>query len=473
MATNFLDISRNNPGYRDNRVEDYSEVEKRLSAEELRKQASRCMGCGIAFCHGYGCPLFNNIQEFNLAVSENRMKDAYNILSTTSSFPEFTARICPAPCEAACCAGLAADPVAIRQVEYEIIEHAFKNGYVTPRPSRNRTGLRVAIIGSGPAGLTAADHLNKMGHEVVVFEKNANIGGLLRYGIPDFKLDKAVIERRVDILNQEGVFFEAGVEIGFDISADYLRKKFDAICLCVGSEVPRDLVAEGRELAGVHFAMEFLSSQNRVVSGEKPELSICAKGKKVLVIGGGDTGSDCVGTSHRHGAKEVVQIEIMPEPPKERHDSSPWPEWPYSLRTSSSHLEGGKRLWGVMVKKLEGKNGAVKSVTASLCDWELDGAGRPKRPVERPDSKFKIDADLVLLSMGFTGVQKGGIVDQLGIRLSERGVIATDKNLATNITGVFAAGDSVSGPSLVVRAMAAGKNVARCIDSYLKTLLKV
>ena len=432
------------------------------------------MGCGIPFCHGAGCPLGNSIQEFNKAVREKRMRDAYYVLSETSPFPEFTSRVCPALCEAACCAGLSSDPVSIRQIEYNIIENAFRKGYVEPYKPYRHTGMRVAVVGSGPSGLAAADALNRCGHEVVVFERNDNFGGLLRYGIPDFKLKKSAVERRIDVLSSSGILFEGGVEIGSDISAEYLRRKFDAVCLCLGTQVPRGLGENvaGRNLDGVHFALEFLTSQNRVNSGEIDEPTVSAKDKRVLIVGGGDTGSDCMGTAFRQGAKSVVQVEIMPEPPAERHSSTPWPDWPYKLRTSSSHLEGGTRMWAVNVKEIHGKAGAVKSASLVACDWAFDSLGRPKSFTERPNSKFKIEADLILLSMGFTGVDTRGIVDSLGVMLSPRSMIKVDENFSTNIEGVFAAGDSVSGPSLVVRAIQSGKNLARSVDLYLKNLIK-
>lgn len=474
MASEFLNIPRLNLGYRQERVSDFDEVEIRPTIGQIEEQAKRCMGCGIPFCHGSGCPLGNSVQEFNRAAAEGRYRDAYYILSETSPFPEFTSRVCPALCETSCCAGISGEPVTVRQIEYAIIENAFRKGYVEPyKPVRN-TGMRVAVIGSGPAGLAAADALNKCGHEVVVFERNPNFGGLLRYGIPDFKLKKSVVERRIDVLSNSGILFEGGVEIGVDISAEYLRKKFDALCLCLGTQIPRGLGENvaGRDLNGVHYALEFLASQNRVNDGEIAEPEVSAKDKKVLIVGGGDTGSDCMGTAFRQGAKSVTQVEIMPEPPLERHSSTPWPDWPYKLRTSSSHLEGGTRMWGVNVKEIHGSRGMVKSATLTCCDWRFDSAGRPKSFAERPNSKFKIEADLVLLSMGFTGVDTRGVVDSLGVMLTPRGTIGAGSDCATNIEGVFAAGDSVSGPSLVVRAIQSGKNLARCVDSYLKKLIK-
>lgn len=474
MAINFLDIPRLNPGYREGRTADFDEVEIRPSGGQVAEQAKRCMNCGIPFCHGAGCPLDNNIPDFNAAVRENRLRDAYYILSQTSPFPEFTSRICPALCEASCTAGLPSEPVAVRQIEYEIIENAFRRGYVEPFKPRVRTGMRVGVIGSGPSGLAAADALVKKGHEVVVFEKNVNFGGLLRYGIPDFKLRKGIVERRLDVLSSSGITFEGGVEIGSDISAEYLRRKFDALCVCVGTQVPRGFGpnVEGRGARGVHFALEFLSSQNRAVSGESAGLSVSAKGKKVLVVGGGDTGSDCVGTAIRQGAKSVVQVEIMPEPPAARHPSTPWPMWPYKLRTSSSHLEGCERLWAVNVKSVEARGGFARSATLARCEWTFDESGRPRAFSERPGEDFKIDADLILLSMGFTGVGKNGIVEQLGILLNSRSTIAADAGMSTNVEGVFAAGDCVSGPSLVVRAAASGLAAAEKIDAYLNNIIK-
>ena len=474
MATEFIDTARCDPGYREGRTADFMEVEQRLDASAIKEQASRCIGCGIPFCHGAGCPLENLIPEFNRAVREGRMRDAYLILSETSPFPEFTSRVCPALCEASCCAGLPSDAVTIRQIEYAIIENAFAMGYVEPVIPAVRTGMRVAVIGSGPSGLSAAEELNRRGHEVVVFERNVNFGGLLRYGIPDFKLGKSVVERRLDVMRRSGIQFEGGVEIGSDISAEYLRKKFDAVAVCVGTQVPRGLHPgiPGNSLLGVHFAMDFLSSQNRVISGESSELSISAKDKKVLVIGGGDTGSDCVGTSIRQGALCVTQVEIMPEPPEERHASTPWPDWPYKKRTSSSHMEGCTRLWGVNVKRLDGRTGRVRNATFAHCDWEFDSLGRPKSFKDRPGSEFKIEADLVLLSMGFTGVEKSGLVEQLGIQLGPRSMLSVDGSFATNMEGVFAGGDAVNGPSLVVRALKSGKDMAACIDKHLKKIIR-
>lgn len=465
----FLEVDRQDPGYRpkEERVKDFKEVEQRLSDEQIKEQASRCMDCGIPFCHGCGCPLSNMIPEFNDLVYQNKWREALDVLLSTSTFPEFTGRICPALCEASCTLGINADPVSIRQIEVSLVERGFKEGWIKPRVPAKRTGKTVAVIGSGPAGLSVADRLNQMGHEVVVYERDKFCGGLLRYGIPDFKLDKDIVQRRIDLMAEEGIKFETGVDIGKDISGDYLLKKFDAVCITVGARIPRDLPIPGRELDGIHFAMDFLHQQNREVSGEGvTETKISAAGKKVLVIGGGDTGSDCVGTSLRQGCERVIQVEIMPEPPEERHDSTPWPEWPYQKRTSSSHKEGCERIWDVMSTAFVG-DGKLEKVEAVKVEWETDPFGRPVKPVKVEGSEFSIDADLVLLAMGFTGVEQPGMIEQLGVKLGARGGVEVDDNGMASVPGVFAAGDSVVGPSLVVRAMDAGRVLAKNISDYL------
>jgi glutamate synthase (NADPH/NADH) small chain len=466
----FLEVKRKEPGYRPvkERVGDFKEVEQRLSEEEIKKQASRCMDCGIPFCHGSGCPLRNLIPEWNDLVYKNRWKEALDLLLATNNFPEFTGRICPALCEASCTVGINAEPVCIRQVELSLVEKGFKEGYISPKPPKTRSGKRVAVVGSGPAGLAVADELNKMGHLVTVFERDNYAGGLLRYGIPDFKLDKHVVQRRVDLMAAEGVSFETGVHVGLDISAKYLLKRFDAVCITIGARAPRDLKAPGRELAGVHFALDFLWQQNCRVCGQPFDVAdINAAGKKVLVIGGGDTGSDCVGTSVRHGALSVTQIEILPKPPENRADSTPWPAWPYQLRTSSSHKEGCERLWDVATKSFEGENGVLKRVHAIKVAWEFDAHGRPSKMKEIPGSEFVIEADLAFLAMGFTGPERDGILSQFGVEYDKRGNVLTDASLMTTQKGVFAAGDVVSGASLVVRAMAAGRQLADNVDKFL------
>ena len=466
----FLDVERKEPGYRPvaERLKDFKEVETRLSDDEIKKQSSRCMDCGVPFCHGCGCPLSNSIPEFNDLVYRNHWKQALDILLSTNNFPEFTGRVCPALCEASCTVGMHGDPVLIRQIELSVVEKGFQEGYIVPRPPAERTGKKVAVIGSGPAGLAMADQLNKMGHQVTVYERDLSVGGLLRYGIPDFKLDKGVVQRRVDLMAAEGVVFETGIEIGKDISGAYLLKRFDAICLANGAKAPRDLKVPGRELDGIHFAMELLHQQNRRVAGEPvTEKPILAQGRKVLVIGGGDTGSDCVGTSNRHGAVAVTQVELMPCPPEQRSENTPWPQWPYQLRTSSSHKEGCTRRWDVQTKSFEGKDGRVTKANMIKVEWEFDALGRPMKFKEIAGSEFSIDTDLVLLAMGFVGPVKNGLLQELGLEEDARGNVKTDAAFMTSREGVFAAGDVASGASLVVRAIAAGRNLADSVNAFL------
>lgn len=471
MLKDFLQIPRRNPQYRAGRTEDFKDVEIRPSREIVAEQSKRCMGCGIAFCNAYGCPLGNSIPEFNAAVCGGRMEYAYKILSITSPFPEFTSRVCPALCEAACCAGLPSEPTTIKQIEYEIIESAFNDGLVKPHSSAFHSGRRVAVIGSGPAGLACADKLCSLGHEVCVFEKRHRAGGLLRYGIPNFKLEKSVIDRRIALMCEAGITFEYDVDVGSDVSLDFLKRKFDAVALCIGAEEPRDLKIKGRELGGIHFALEFLNSQARFLSGESDSLKISAKDKNVLIIGGGDTGSDCLGTAIRQGAKSVVQIEIMPEPPSSRDSSTPWPMWEYKKRTSSSHLEGGSRMWSVGSSEFSGENGMVCALKAKRLKWTFEN-GRPKTFEEIEGSDFEIKADLVLLCMGFTGVKRGGLVEDSGAELSPCGVLKVSSDFQTSIGGVFACGDAASGASLVVSAIASGRNLAENIDKFFKTNVK-
>ena len=437
------------------RTADFKEVERPLSPEEVQPQVERCLSCGVPFCHGYGCPLGNLVPDQNRSVAHGEMKKAYELLSANSDFPEFTARVCPAICESCCVHQLDEEPVMVRQSEKLIIETAFANGWVVPRPPEKENGLKAAVIGAGPAGLSAAVTLRRKGYKVVVFEKGHDIGGLLRYGIPCFKLDKSVIDRRRKILEAEGIEFRTDTEVGVDVSAAYLARTFAKVVVAIGTPAARDLKIPGREKAGIHLALEFLSRQNRLLTGEIAETDISAAGKRVLVVGGGDTGSDCVGTAIRQGAKSVMQIEIMPKPPESRSPSTPWPQWPYQLRTSSSHLEGCERRWNLNSVKFLGGD-AVTGVEVETVDWDFSLAGKPLKFTPRPGSKETIAADLVLLAMGFTGVSpETPLVKELGLKQTPRTALvsAPERN-------VFCVGDCANGASLVVRALASGKSVA-------------
>ena len=436
------------------RKSDWNEVERSLTDDELKEQTSRCMNCGQPFCHAYGCPLGNLVPDQNRAVAQGDWRRAYDLLSQNSDFPEFTSRICPALCEASCVHQLDEESVMVRQSEKRIIETAFNYGWVVPRPPAQENGKKVAIIGAGPAGLSAAVTLRRRGWAVTVYERRANIGGLLRYGIPCFKLDKTLIDRRRNILEAEGVKFVTGCEIGKDVSAEWLAKENDAIVVAIGTPAARDLKIPGRELKEVHLALELLEGQNRFLTEEIPEAPISAKGKKVLVIGGGDTGSDCVGTSIRQGAKSVTQIEIMPKPPDERDASTPWPLWPYMLRTSSSHKEGCERRWNLNSLKFVGKD-SVEGVEVETVEWEFTPEGRPAKFHSVPGTKELIEADLVFLAMGFTGVPTTNpIVSQLRLQQTPRTALISDA--AKNI---YCVGDCANGASLVVRALASGKKL--------------
>ena len=437
------------------RTRDWREVERMLSDEELKEQTSRCMNCGQPFCHAYGCPLGNLVPDQNRAVAQGDWRRAYALLSFNSDFPEFTSRICPALCEASCVHGLDEEAVMVRQSEKRIIETAFENGWVTPRPPERENGKSVAVIGAGPAGLSAAVTLRRRGWAVTVYERRANIGGLLRYGIPCFKLDKSLIDRRRAILEAEGIRFVTGCEVGKDLSAEWLAEKNNAVVVAIGTPAARDLKIPGRELGGVHLALELLEGQNRFLTGEIAAPPINAKGKDVLVIGGGDTGSDCVGTAIRHGAKSVTQIEIMPRPPDERDASTPWPLWPYMLRTSSSHKEGCTRRWNLNSLRFIGDN-VVAGVEVETVEWEFSPEGRPLKFNAVPNTKETIKADLVFLAMGFTGVPTDNpVVAQLGLSQTPRTALVPDP--ARNI---YCVGDCTCGASLVVRALASGKSVA-------------
>lgn len=447
----------------DQRRRDFDEVERALSFDELKGQAGRCMNCGIPFCHGAGCPLGNVIPEINAAVAAGNWEAAWNILSSTSFFPEFTSRVCPALCEGSCTDGIDGEPVMVRQLEKAVVEAAFRNGFVKPPKPQSRSGKSVAVIGGGPAGLAAATALNLVGHTVTVYEKNAAPGGLLRYGIPDFKLSKKMIDRRIALMEEAGIRFECCTEVGRDISGGYLARRHDATVLTIGTPQARDLAVPGREASGIHFALEFLQGQNRVLGRECAALPVNAAGKRVVVIGGGDTGSDCVGTSVRQGAASILQIEIMPKPPETRSPSTPWPQWPYLLRTSSSHREGGERRWNLATKRFCVEGGRVAGLEAVTVEWEFSPLGRPLTFRELPDSAEFIPADLVLLAMGFTGVAAEGVAAELGLAVDARGRVQPAPE-----RGIFAAGDSASGASLVVRAIADGKRVAQAVDAYLK-----
>lgn len=466
----FLTVHRLEAGYRPvhDRIHDYSEVEQTLNSPDRRTQASRCMDCGVPFCH-WACPVGNRQPEWQDLLYKGRIDEAYKLLEQTCDFPEFTGRICPALCEKSCVLKLSADePVTIRENEAAIAEMAFREGYVQPvNPVRN--GLKVAVVGSGPAGLAAANRLNRMGYAVTVFEKDELPGGLLRYGIPNFKLSKKIVARRIRLMEDEGIVFQTGVAVGKDIPAKELSKQYDAVCLAIGAESPRDLPAPGRELIGVHFAMEFLGMQNRALQNidVAPENTINAKGKKVLVIGGGDTGSDCVGTAVRHDAQCVTQIEIMPAPPEGYNPQTPWPMYPQVLKTSSSHEEGCTRRWCLSTNKFIGENGKLSGVEVEEISWETPAEGG--RPVLKKTGKTEvIPADLVFLAMGFVSPVRQGPIEELGLSTDARQNIAVDKSQFTGTDNVFAAGDAVSGASLVVRAMASGQEAAKAIDRFLK-----
>jgi glutamate synthase (NADPH/NADH) small chain len=453
--TGFLEFQRDVPQRRPvaERVNDWFEVYQDFPADKVRTQGARCMDCGVPFCHT-GCPLNNLIPDWNDLVYQDRWRDAIRALHATNNFPEFTGRICPAPCEAACVLGINEPPVAIKVIEKNIVEHAFQEGWIRPEPPKVRSGKRVAVVGSGPAGLAAAQQLARAGHWVTVYEKADRIGGLLRYGIPDFKMEKWVLDRRLDQMSAEGVEFRTGAHVGVDVSIEELRRDFQAILLAGGAENPRDLKVPGRELRGIHFAMEFLTPQNKRGAGDEVPEQIMATGKHVVIIGGGDTGADCLGTAHRHRAASVKQFEIMPQPPRDRAPQTPWPLWPMQLRVESAHEEGGLRDWSVSTVGFSGdEHGNVKQLHAVR--------------VGVPGSEFAIEADLVLLAMGFTGPVKSGLIEQLGVNLDQRGNVLADETFMTSVPGVFAAGDARRGQSLVVWAIAEGRQAAAGINEYL------
>ena len=459
--TGFLEYTRELPTREDpsKRIEYYAEFDLDFPEEKTNEQAARCMDCGVPFCHS-GCPLGNKIPDFNDAVYRNEWEEAWTILKSTNNFPEFTGRICPAPCEGSCVLGINQPAVAIEHIEKSIAEKAFDLGLERVNKPIKSTGKKVAVVGSGPAGLAAADQLNQAGHTVTVFERDEEIGGLLRFGIPDFKLDKDVVRRRIDLLEKEGIAFKTRTNVGQDIPAAQLTKDFDAIVLCGGSTIPRDLPIPGRALEGVHFAMEFLTQQNRGVAGEVSHRDITAEGKDVVVIGGGDTGSDCVGTSNRHGATSVTQIEIMDKPPLERAEANPWPEWPLILRTSSSHEEGADRKWAILTKEFVGDQGKLSGL--KVVDVSFEGG----KLVEKEGSERIIPAQLALIAAGFLHPQKEGLLEQLKVSLDARGNVSTS-DFKTSVNKVFAAGDMRRGQSLVVWAIAEGRKAAKQVDEFL------
>jgi glutamate synthase (NADPH/NADH) small chain len=464
----FIEVPRKESGSRPviERVDDYGEVEQVLNDEDRKLQASRCMDCGIPFCH-WACPVGSKIPEWQDAVYKGDFELAYKVLHSTNSFPEFTGRVCPAPCEKSCVLAIHEEAVTIRENEAATVEKAFELGYVVPRIPKKRTGKKVAVIGSGPAGLSAADMLNQAGHSVTVFERDDAVGGLLRYGIPDFKLNKKVIDRRIQIFEAEGIEFRTNVSVGETISGKEILDQFDAVVLAIGAMKPRDLSVEGRDLAGVYFAMEYLKQQNKVnrgvvFNGER----IDAKDKRVLVIGGGDTGSDCVGTANRQKAQWVGQIEILPKPPVKRQHGNPWPFWPHVLKTSTSHEEGCERMWSLATRRFTGEKGHVTGVEVVEVEWVKEEGRMVMK--EKEGTLRVIPADLVLLSMGFVHPVHEGLISELGLDLDQRGNIKIEKNYSTSVKGVFAAGDAANGASLVVTAIAKGREAAQNVNNYLR-----
>lgn len=449
------------------RIKGFGEFDIPLSEERLKQQGGRCMDCGVPFCH-WGCPLGNNIPDWNDMVHKGFWRDAIEALHATNNFPEFTGRVCPAPCETACTLGINGESVSIKLNEVSIIDRAFEEGWIRPEPPRIRTGKKVAVIGSGPAGMAAAQQLNRAGHEVTLFEREDRFGGLLMYGIPDFKLKKRLVQRRVDQLAEEGVILKPNTNVGVNYSVEDLNNNFDAICLSGGSTRPRDLNVPGRELKGIHFAMDFLHQQNRRNWGDKldSDSDIIAAGKRIVILGGGDTGADCVGTSIRQGARSIQQLEILPKPPLKRQEDNPWPEWPNILRTATSHEEGGERVYSVLTRSFSGEEGFVKKLHGIKVDW-IKGSDNSWQMRELPNTGFEIDADLVFLAMGFVHPEHDGMLRDLGVNLTDKGNVSVNRNKMTNVPGIFAAGDMERGQSLVVWAISAGRTAAENIDKWL------
>ena len=468
--TGFMDSGRQPPERRSvaERKGDYREFYQPWGEERAKEQGSRCMDCAVPFCH-MGCPLGNVIPDFNHQVYLGDWEGALGTLLSTNNFPEFTGRICPAPCEASCVLSINSDPVTIEYIEKEIVDRGFENGWIKPEPPANRTGKKVAVVGSGPAGLAAAQQLNRAGHLVTVIERAGYIGGLLVLGIPEFKLGKSVVQRRVDLMAAEGITFLTGTHVGVDYPVDRLLSEFDAICLAIGSTKARELDVPGRELEGVHLAMDYLSQQNRVLSGEEipADERIDAEGKRVVILGGGDTGADCLGTAHRQGAEVVHQIELLAEPPDERPSNNPWPQWPLILRTSPAHEEGGIRDYAVLTKSFTGSDGKLEKLHGVKVEWKEGANGGGPTMEEIPGSEFEIETELTLLAMGFLHPEPDGMLDQLGVELDARGNVAIDGNRMSSVSKFFAAGDAARGQSLVVWAIAEGRETARAIDLFL------
>ncbi|WP_288097329.1 glutamate synthase subunit beta [Hydrotalea sp.] len=481
--TGFIEFQRETPKKRpvEERLKDYKEFVLPFTEEQLNHQSARCMNCGVPFCHN-GCPLGNVIPEFNDAVYDGNWKEAYDILISTNNFPEFTGRICPAPCESACVLGINQPAVTIEEIEKHIIEIAFDKGFVQPQKPNVYTGKKVAVIGSGPAGLAAAAQLNYAGHAVTIFERDDAPGGLLRYGIPDFKLEKSVVDRRIQLMEQEGVVFKCNANVGVNVSINDLLREFNAIVLAGGSTFPRDLNIPGRELNGVYFAMQFLKQNNKRVAGKKPTVDenfciesnmlsheLMATSKNVVIIGGGDTGSDCVGTSNRHKAKSVTQFELLPKPPESRTPYMPWPTYPMVLKTTTSHEEGADRKWAIATKAFLGdENGNLTAIKVVDLEWTITNDGKPARFIEKEGSERDMPCELALLAMGFVHPEHSGLIEELGVELDERGnVKATEKNYQTNIAKIFTAGDMRRGQSLVVWAISEGRECARKVDEFL------
>jgi glutamate synthase (NADPH/NADH) small chain len=467
-VTGFLEIKRKKWPTRPvaERLRDWKEVYLPFPPDELKKQAARCMDCGIPFCH-QGCPLGNIIPDWNDLVYRDHWRDAIDRLHATNNFPEFTGRLCPAPCEGSCVLGINDDPVTIKAVEVTIIDRAFAEGWVGPEPPAVRTGKQVAVVGSGPAGLAAAEQLNRAGHRVTLLERSDRIGGLLRYGIPEFKMEKRVLDRRLALMEKAGVVFRPNADVGRRPTVAELRREFDAIVLACGAGAPRDLPVPGRELSGIHYAMEYLTLSNRRCEGDQisDERFISAQGKRVVIIGGGDTGADCLGTVHRQGATSVHQFELLPRPPDDRAADNPWPQWPYIFRTSSAHEEGGERVYAVSTQRFTGEGGRVTQLHAITVEMVRANGRLDFKPV--PGTEFTLDVDLVLLAMGFVGPEKAGPIEELGLQLTERGNVARDTNWMTSTPGVFTCGDMQRGQSLIVWAIAEGRSCAAGVDRYL------